>query len=190
MAVGDFNNDGFDDLAVITRSSVSLYVNHHGKFESLPAKLPEGSFTKAVWIDYDHDYDLDLLLLGKESVLLRNDGPAGFSDQSSRFPFVAGRAVDAATFELIPDNTETDVAVEYDDGRLVINPKSYEPRSTLNAWIDIKDVPLQDWARAMVDERHAAHERSEDPALSFEMGCAAALRWLANERSRAAATDR
>src|SRR3954468_4203469 len=37
------------------------------------------------------------------------------------------------------------------DGRLVINPKSYEPRSTLNAWIDIKDVPLQDWARAIVD---------------------------------------
>ena len=41
------------------------------------------------------------------------------------------------------------------DGRLVINPKSYEPRTTLNAWIDIKDVPLQDWARALVDERHA-----------------------------------
>src|SRR5262245_8667160 len=42
------------------------------------------------------------------------------------------------------------------DGRLVINQKSYEPRTTLNAWIDIKDVPLQDWARALVDERHAA----------------------------------
>lgn len=41
------------------------------------------------------------------------------------------------------------------DGRLVINPKSYEPRTTLGAWIDIKDVPLQDWARALVDVRHA-----------------------------------
>src|SRR5262249_51909982 len=41
------------------------------------------------------------------------------------------------------------------DGRLVINQKSYEPRTTLNAWIDIKDVPLQDWARALVDARHA-----------------------------------
>jgi hypothetical protein len=41
------------------------------------------------------------------------------------------------------------------DGRLVINQKSYEPRTTLGAWIDIKDVPLQDWARALVDVRHA-----------------------------------
>lgn len=41
------------------------------------------------------------------------------------------------------------------DGRLVINQKSYEPRTTLNAWIDIKDVPLQEWARALVDTRHA-----------------------------------
>jgi hypothetical protein len=41
------------------------------------------------------------------------------------------------------------------DGRLVINPKSYEPRTTLGAWIDIRDVPLQEWARALVDARHA-----------------------------------
>jgi hypothetical protein len=41
------------------------------------------------------------------------------------------------------------------DGRLAINPKSYEPRTTLNAPIHINDVPLQPWARALVDERHA-----------------------------------
>ena len=50
------------------------------------------------------------------------------------------------------------------DGRLVINPKSYEPRTTLNAWIDIKDVPLQDWARALVDARHAEFLRFEPHA--------------------------
>jgi hypothetical protein len=47
---------------------------------------------------------------------------------------------------------------------LVINPKSYEPRSTLNAWIDIKDVPLQDWARAIVDARHEETLRFEPHA--------------------------
>ena len=41
------------------------------------------------------------------------------------------------------------------DGRLAINPNSYEPRTTLNAPIHINDVPLQPWARALVDYRHA-----------------------------------
>ena len=117
---GDFNNDGLADLVVITSSGATLFVNHNGKFEPFAVKLPEGHFKKAVWLDFDHDYDLDLLLLGEQSVLLRNDGSAGFSDQTSRFPFVAGHAIDAATFELVPDNNEMDMAVQYDDGRMVI----------------------------------------------------------------------
>jgi Tfp pilus assembly protein PilF len=120
IAPGDFNNDGLPDLAVLTRSGASLYVNRNGKFENYPAKLPSGRFNKAVWVDYDHDYDLDLLLLGNQSFLLRNDGNAGFSDQTSRFPFVAGRVVDAAVFELFPDNNEADVVTQYDDGRIVV----------------------------------------------------------------------
>src|SRR4051812_14655036 len=39
-------------------------------------------------------------------------------------------------------------------GRLAVNPRSYEPRTTLNAPIHIDNVPLQDWARALVDYRH------------------------------------
>src|SRR5678815_3329756 len=40
-------------------------------------------------------------------------------------------------------------------GRLAINPRSYEPRTTLNAPIHIDDVPLHPWARAMIDYRHS-----------------------------------
>jgi len=120
VAPGDFNNDGLTDLAVVTTSEVKLYVNKGGKFEPYPSKLPSGSFTKAIWIDYDHDYDLDLILLGSKSALLRNDGAAGFSDQTSRFPFVAGQAIDAAMFDLFPDNSETDLAVLYGDGSIVV----------------------------------------------------------------------
>ena len=120
IAPGDYNNDGFPDLAVITATGALLYTNHNGKFERLPVNIPSGHFTKAVWMDYDHDYDLDLVLLGDQSVLLRNDGAAGFSNQTSQFPFVSGRVVDAATFELVPDNNETDLAVLFEDGRAVI----------------------------------------------------------------------
>ena len=41
------------------------------------------------------------------------------------------------------------------DGRLAINPNSYEPRTTLGAPIHIDAIPLQPWARALVDARHA-----------------------------------
>ena len=41
------------------------------------------------------------------------------------------------------------------DGRLAVNPNSYEPRTTQNAPIHIDDVPLQPWARALVNGRHA-----------------------------------
>ncbi len=117
---GDFNNDGLPDLAVITTSGAMLYVNRKSKFESYTAKLPAGSFTRAIWIDYDHDYDLDLILLGNKNVLLRNEGSAGFSDQTSHFPFAPGRALDAAVFDLVPDNNETDLAVQYEDGSLIV----------------------------------------------------------------------
>ena len=40
------------------------------------------------------------------------------------------------------------------DGRLAVNPNSYEPRSNQNAPIHIDKVPLQPWARALVDYRH------------------------------------
>lgn len=40
-------------------------------------------------------------------------------------------------------------------GRLAVNPNSYEPNSTRNAPIHIDDVPLQPWARALTNFRHA-----------------------------------
>ena len=46
-------------------------------------------------------------------------------------------------------------------GRLAVNPRSYEPRTTLNAPIHIDDVPLQPWARALVDYRHANFLKDE-----------------------------
>jgi hypothetical protein len=50
------------------------------------------------------------------------------------------------------------------DGRLVVNPQSYEPRTTLNAPIHIDKVPLQDWARSLVNFRHGEFLRTEPHA--------------------------
>src|SRR5215471_10367954 len=47
-----------------------------------------------------------------------------------------------------------EVALWGGSGRLAINPGSYEPRTTLNAPIHVDDVPLQPWARALLNYRH------------------------------------
>jgi hypothetical protein len=99
IAPGDFNNDGLPDLAILTKSGAELWANRNGMFEKRNVFIPEGPYNKAIWADYDHDGDLDLFLLGDKSVLLRNDGAAGFTDVHNNFPFVAGRAVDGAMID-------------------------------------------------------------------------------------------
>jgi hypothetical protein len=109
IAPGDFNNDGLTDLAILTKSGAELWANRKGKFQKLTnVFIPEGAYNKAIWMDYDHDGDLDLFLLGDKSALLRNDGAAGFADVHNNFPFVAGRAVDGVTLG-------TDLVVIYSD---------------------------------------------------------------------------
>jgi tetratricopeptide (TPR) repeat protein len=115
IAPGDFDNDGFPDLFVLTDSGAALYHNRNGVFEKHAAQLPAGRFEKAVWIDYDHDGDLDLLLLGEKSALIRNQGAAGFTDQTVEFPFVAGHPTNAAIFSVRHDTAASDLAVSYRD---------------------------------------------------------------------------
>jgi len=114
IAPGDYDNDGFPDLCVITTRGAELYRNVNGKFQK-QADLARGSFRQAVWMDYDHDYDLDLFLIGDQPKLLRNNGSAGFSDETARYPFVPGRAIQAVRFDLEPDTQAFDLIASYQD---------------------------------------------------------------------------
>jgi Tfp pilus assembly protein PilF len=115
ITAGDFDNDGLADLCVLTPAGAVLYKNATGKFTPHAAPLPAGVYRQAVWLDFDHDYDLDLFLLGQTQALLRNNGPAGFSDRTDAFPFVQGTAVDGVRFDVIADTQGMDLAVVYAD---------------------------------------------------------------------------
>jgi len=115
VAAGDLDDDALADLAVVTREGVSLLRNTGGRFTPLARELPRGPFATAVWLDFDHDYDLDLFLLGATCHLMRNEGASGFRDVSREFPFVRGRAVAATRLDMAADTQGMDLAVAYAD---------------------------------------------------------------------------
>jgi len=111
---GDFDNDGRPDLCVLAAQGPVLLHNTPKGYEIAKIALPQGRFEFAVWVDYDHDYDQDLLLLGEKTVLLRNELPKGFADRTGDIPFVAGKAIEAAVTRMIPDTKSHDLIVTYE----------------------------------------------------------------------------
>lgn len=106
-AAGDFDNDGIAELAVVEADRVAL--TKKGKtVHTFP-----GKYNDAVWLDYDHDYDLDLFLLGANSKLYRNQGTAGFVDRTQDFPFVSGEASKGAVWRTVPDTRGLDLVVNH-----------------------------------------------------------------------------
>src|SRR5216684_4120242 len=115
VAAGDFDNDGLMDLCILTEAGPALYRNTKGHFTPFAANLPRKRFERAVWIDYDHDYDLDLVLLGESAALFRNEGVAGFADHTTDFPFVSGSATETLKLRVALDSKAFDLAVFYRD---------------------------------------------------------------------------
>jgi hypothetical protein len=65
-AVGDYDNDGYDDIYITTVGSNHLFRNlHNGKFADMTTKAgvaDPGFSASAVWFDYDNDGKLDLFV--------------------------------------------------------------------------------------------------------------------------------
>jgi len=66
VAVGDYDNDGFEDLYVAGYGHSLLYHNNHdGTFTDVTASAGvagSGWMTSAAWVDYDNDGRLDLIV--------------------------------------------------------------------------------------------------------------------------------
>ena len=84
-AVGDYDGDGLNDLAVALEDRVLLFRNlGHGQFKDVTAEsgiAPRNRPTGITFVDYDHDGDLDLVFDRRAvdggdaaNVLWRNNG--------------------------------------------------------------------------------------------------------------------
>ncbi len=120
LVPGDFTNDGLLDLCVLGRLGAGLFVRQGRAFEPADVKLPGDFYVTAVWLDYDHDNDLDLFLLGRRHRLFRNAWPSGFQDVTTWFPFEERAVTSALIYQLVPDSRGTDLIVTYEHGPAVL----------------------------------------------------------------------
>ncbi len=77
VAVGDFDNDGFEDLYVTAYGGNRLYHNNgNGTFTDVTEKSGTGGSgwsTSAAWVDLDNDGLLDLVVLRYVAMGFRRD---------------------------------------------------------------------------------------------------------------------
>ena len=93
---GDYDNDGWTDIAVSTNDDVLLFHNEkNGKFREVASEANIGANDLNLgltFVDYDHDGDLDLLVTrsgGKAEWgdMFRNNGDGTFTDVSEALGF-------------------------------------------------------------------------------------------------------
>ena len=135
-AVGDFDGDGLNDLAVVTEDALLLFHNlGHGKFQDVTATAglaPRNRPTGITFIDYDHDGDLDLFLTGsplqaggESNVLWRNDGNGRFTEQTQETGLGGSGRTAASTLTDFNNDRAVDIAVSGAGAApiLYINPR-------------------------------------------------------------------
>ncbi len=136
-AAGDYDNDGFTDLAVGFNGHVALYHNEKGaKFTDLTQAsgihtdgLPQG----ITFIDYDHDGDLDLYItrypqapsgaMQTTNVLWRNNGNSTFTDVSAATALTGSGASTAAVGTDFNNDRAIDLVVSGGQTRVYLNPR-------------------------------------------------------------------
>src|SRR5271157_4381504 len=123
-AVGDFDNDGKNDLAVGLSDRVVLFHNDGGgKFTDVTAKVGITSLNEPAgmtFVDYDHDGDLDLFVTGKrlsgvkdstDNVLWRNNGNSTFTSWTTEAGFAGAGATTSVVLSDINNDRAVDLVV-------------------------------------------------------------------------------
>src|SRR5271169_4511883 len=122
--VGDYDNDGKNDLAIALSDRVVLFHNDGGgKFTDVTAKVGITSINQPAgmtFVDYDHDGDLDLFITGKrlssvdgstDNVVWRNNGNSTFTNWTKEAGFAAAGATTSVVLSDINNDRAVDLVV-------------------------------------------------------------------------------
>ena len=136
-SVGDYDSDEMADLAVSTGAGVVLFRNQgKGTFAHGPALDVKGHAAGLLFVDFDHDTDLDLLVLGQggPNTLLRNNGNGTFADVTGDRGLGGSGADGVATASDLDNDRAIDLVLVGARGPTIyLNPR--EGRfTTLSSW--------------------------------------------------------
>jgi tetratricopeptide (TPR) repeat protein len=135
-AVGDYDADGLNDLAVALDDQVLLFRNlGKGKFQDVTAEAglaPRNRPSGITFIDYDHDGDLDLFVTGAPikdgttpNILWRNDGNKTFTEWTEPTGLGGSGTTAAAILTDFNNDRAVDIAVTGDGPAplIYVNPR-------------------------------------------------------------------
>jgi len=135
-AVGDYDGDNLNDLAVALDDGVRLFRNlGKGKFEDVTTEAGLASRNKPTgitFVDYDHDGDLDLFVTGSAlkpgdapNVLWRNNGNKTFTEWTESTGLGGSGKTTAAILTDFNNDRAVDLAVTGDGPApiLFVNPR-------------------------------------------------------------------
>jgi len=135
-AVGDYDGDGLNDLAVALDDAVLLFRNlGKGKFENVTTEsglVPKNKPSDITFIDYDHDGILDLFLTGaplkigdESNVLWRNNGNKTFTEKTEPTGLGGSGRTNAAILTDFNNDRAVDIAVTGDGESplIYVNPR-------------------------------------------------------------------
>ncbi|HVZ83449.1 MAG TPA: FG-GAP-like repeat-containing protein [Terracidiphilus sp.] len=135
-AVGDYDADNRNDLAVALEDKVLLFRNlGDGRFQDVTSEAglaPRNKPTGITFVDYDHDGDLDLLITGAPlkpgdapNVLWRNNGNRTFTEWTEPTGLGGAGTTNAAILTDFNNDRAVDLAVTGDGSApvLFVNPR-------------------------------------------------------------------
>jgi Flp pilus assembly protein TadD len=165
-AVGDYDGDGLNDLAVALEDGVLLFRNlGKGKFQNVTAEAGLAARNRPsgiTFVDYDHDGDLDLLLTGEPlsagraaNVLWRNNGNKTFTEWAEQTGLGGSGKTAAAILTDFNNDRAVDLAVTGDGitPLIYVNPREgkysakamYNPKLPPTLGIAVFDFDKDGW---------------------------------------------